>query len=631
MTRSDYRPDIDGLRAVAVLAVLLYHADFGGFRGGFVGVDVFFVISGFLITRLLVRELQTTGRVDFAAFYGRRSRRLLPALFAVLFFTTLAAIALSSAAHLKAYGGSLVAATLSLANVYFYVEIDYFSSDSALKPLLHTWSLGVEEQFYLIWPLLLAWLGVSPRSRWILCVSLALLSVTAGQYLLSTHSSAVFYLLPFRMSELLLGAVLALLRPPTGLRQGWYEGMYLAGLLIILVAVTRFDKRMLFPGLAALIPGVGAMLCIYAGGVARSAAVLRSRGMVGIGLISYSLYLVHWPLIALYKQTNLLAKLPRADGLALVLLSLLLAYGLYRWVERPLRYRAMSARVGWGGLILLASAFSLAGLALRGSDGWPDRPWIDSTLDPRSVAQHREARFTPRQEVCARKSWAQCDLALPDRINGLVIGDSHAVDAYNALLKIVPEHDLSLSEMGGCAPLRDAVGTLGASFPDVGRCAQLNEQQRFNPEFLRQYDYLVISILMTDPRMQALTLEYLDYLQSLGIRRVVVFGGYFELDQELPELVNRHGYAAGALRGHLLPLTFDDQALRRGVEALDYLYVSKLEVFCAGGRIPEDCELFDPTGTLYTYDQHHLSRPFAERLLRGDRQRLLDYLDAPGR
>lgn len=624
--KADYRPDIDGLRAVAVLSVLLYHADFGGLRGGFVGVDVFFVISGFLITRLLVAELETSGRIRFGEFFLRRSRRLLPALFAVLLATTLAAVWLSSAAHLKAFGGSLAAAALSVANVYFYFEIDYFSTDSALKPLLHTWSLGVEEQFYLIWPLLLAWCGVTRRGRIGLVLVLGVLSAAAGQYLLTSHSSAVFYLLPFRMVELLLGAGLALYGRTPVVRRWWHEALFLLGLLVILITVTHYEKRMLFPGLAALIPCMGAVLCIHAGGVARSAAFLRSRLMVGVGLISYSLYLVHWPLIALYKQSNLVAKLTRAEGAILVGASFVLAYALYRGVERPWRYRRDSARV-WVGFVLFAMVgFSAVGLGLRYSDGWPGRGWIDETLDVRTIAQAREARFIPRQEICGQKGWETCDVALPDRINGLVIGDSHAVDAYNALRKVAPAHDLSLSEMGGCAPLRDAVGTLGASFPDVGRCAELNRTQRFNPDFLQRYDYIVLSILMTDPRMAELTLEYLGYLQSIGIRRVVVVGGYLTLDREFPELVNRYGLASASLQSHVVPLAFDDAALRQHVEALGYFYVSKLDAFCRGPQIPADCQLFDGTGTLFTYDQHHLSRPFAERILDIERARLLDYL-----
>ena len=278
-THSTYRADIDGLRAVAVLAVLFYHAGFEVVRGGFVGVDIFFVISGFLITRILLTELTKTGRINFVQFYLRRARRILPALFVVLLATTIGAVIISSPTRLQEYGGALTAAVLSVSNILFYFESDYFASDSAFKPLLHTWSLGVEEQFYLLWPVLLLWFGRKTKLRIWLCGALGVLSLAAAQWLLKQHTAAVFYLLPFRMVELLLGAGLALhtLRIE---RQGWQEQqqrvpwlndvLFLLGLALIAYAIFAFKKNHVVSG------------CSGAGAVRRcSAMYLRWRPREG--------------------------------------------------------------------------------------------------------------------------------------------------------------------------------------------------------------------------------------------------------------------------------------------------------------------------------------------------------------
>ena len=300
---SRYRPDIDGLRAIAVLSVVLYHAGFTTFGGGYVGVDIFFVISGFLITRLLVSEIvEGGGRLDFGRFYLRRARRLLPALFFTLLASSVVAIWSLSPQQLELYGASLAYSVLSVSNIYFYLQSGYFDTAAALKPLLHTWSLGVEEQFYLLWPLLL-FLCV-PR-RWLAATAVAtagLVSLALSEALLAEHADAAFYLMPFRIFQFSLGASLVWLIPRQTMSETGRDALLVVGFVLIACAVFLFSDETPFPGLHALVPSFGAVLCIYAGETRRLGRLLSNRLSVSIGLISYSLYLVHWPIVS-FLQT----------------------------------------------------------------------------------------------------------------------------------------------------------------------------------------------------------------------------------------------------------------------------------------------------------------------------------------
>lgn len=289
----DYRPEIDGLRAVAVLPILLFHLDFAPFSGGFVGVDVFFVISGYLITRIVKRDLEA-GRFSFRGFYSRRIRRLFPALLATLALTLGAGYLVQIPASFARLASSTLYATFSLANVQFWWTSSYFDEASGLKPLLHTWSLSVEEQFYLLWPALL-WLTIR-RGRRLAPCAIALLSVATlvwAEITLISDASKAFFLMPFRIWEFGLGALLVWL--PAGLqtRRAAREAALALGLAAIAWAVFTYDHETAFPGLAAVAPCAGAALCIMAGNPRTLGGLLRNRVAVGIGKLSYSIYLVH--------------------------------------------------------------------------------------------------------------------------------------------------------------------------------------------------------------------------------------------------------------------------------------------------------------------------------------------------
>ena len=302
-----YRPDLDGLRGIAVAAVVAYHLELPFATGGFVGVDVFFVLSGYLITRLIAEEMRS-GAFSLTRFYERRIRRIVPAMVFVCACTTAMAIAFLLPDELKRYSSSLIAAAFSYSNVWFFDNSGYFDPGSGTQPLLHTWSLGIEEQFYIVFPLLLlAVFRWRPRALGTVIWLAFAASLVASVVLLPEHPAATFYLLHTRAWELLTGSILALGLLPRPASQAQREIAFAAGIVAIAVAVFGFASKTPFPGASALLPCIGTALAIWAseGGEAAGSRFLKFRPLMFLGLISYSLYLWHWPLIVFTKLAGL--------------------------------------------------------------------------------------------------------------------------------------------------------------------------------------------------------------------------------------------------------------------------------------------------------------------------------------
>ena len=331
-----YRPHVDGLRAIAVLAVVFFHAGFESFGGGFVGVDVFFVISGFLITKMIVVQEH---RFSLIRFYERRARRILPALVIVVVFCSVVAYVLFMPKEFAAFGKSVAATALLSSNMLFWSETGYFDAPPELKPLLHTWSVAVEEQFYLLYPLLLILCRRYLGGRWILLLLPAcLLSFAASIWMTRRTPEAAFYLAPSRAWEFLLGCLLAVEAIPRLSNRLWREGLSLFGIALIAWSVFTFSQYMLFPGLNALVPCLGAAILIAVAGDKDTVVgrILASGPLVFIGLISYSLYLWHWP-IFVFARYIVMDQLSLQTQIILLLITLPLSYFSWRYVEQPVR------------------------------------------------------------------------------------------------------------------------------------------------------------------------------------------------------------------------------------------------------------------------------------------------------
>ena len=458
-----YRPDIDGLRAIAVLSVVFFHAGIQSLPGGFAGVDIFFVISGFLITRILMEMIEAR-RFSLANFYMRRARRILPALYMVVASIFLMGLLVLPPLELVGLSKSVLATNLFVSNFLFWRQAGYFDVAAELKPLLHTWSLAVEEQFYVVWPLVLAlsyrcgW-----RLKWMLVVLLALSFGAAGLLLVKTPN-AVFYLFPFRAWELLMGAALAAGYLGHIADSRWKHICSLVGLGLLLSSVFFLNKALPFPGWNALPPCLGAALLIAAGKDAVvNRYVLSARPLVLVGLISYSLYLWHWPLLVYVRVLNL-GQLPVADAVIAIGISMLLAWLTWRYIELPFRSVGKVSRPGYVAKFAMLGVLLcvVAGTALA-YKGFPGRIRPDAVVAQDAALDFNTARAGCHLDMAniVLPAWTNCT---SQRLTGtteksvVVWGDSHAEAIVPGVMVMsgLPESQLLHLTKTSCPPLMGA-------------------------------------------------------------------------------------------------------------------------------------------------------------------------------
>lgn len=478
-----YRADIDGLRAVAVLSVLVFHIDPSWMPGGFAGVDVFFVISGFLITRIIGEQVEA-GRFTLTGFYRNRINRIFPALFAVVAACLLAGLVLLSPQELVLLGKSALATVLGVSNVLYWREYGgYFGAAAHEAPLLHTWSLAVEEQFYVVWPLMLMVL-LHPRLRRHATWTIALLVVIlAGVSELGTRqfASASYYLLPMRFFELAMGG-LASLRVARGLpllRPAVAAGMALAGLALV-VGSFWLLRGTAFPGVNAVYPCLGTALVILAGsqGPNPVSRLLAWRGAVFVGLISYSLYLWHWPVITAFNYFYIDSGLPRA--LAITTLSIALAWLSWRYVEQPFRH----GREPFRHVFLRRYLAPVAGLALVVGllvimRGLPQRfPAALEAMEAAHATQPNLLRARCHVPSFLYDTPPDASCVLGDRrqpVSGLLFGDSFA-NHFSAMVdELALASGVALQDytMNACLPLAGLAPGAPRSYAD--KCRRRND------------------------------------------------------------------------------------------------------------------------------------------------------------
>ena len=511
-----YRPDIDGLRAIAVVSVLFYHFEVPGFSGGFTGVDVFFVISGFLITQLIVGEIEATGGFDLKRFYIRRARRLLPALYVTLVATLAAGWAWLTPELFQDAAWSVLAAALSASNILFSFEAaDYFGRASYLKPALHSWSLGVEEQFYLVWPLLIMtlWRRLARLHLLVVLLGLAFVSLCAAE--LWSERTSAFFLVPFRVYEFAIGAALVWL--PTRLSTSLREGMTLAGLALIVIATLQFDDRVHFPGLSALIPCCGAALVIAAGDAKYSGLLLRNPLCVGLGLISYSLYLVHWPLFV-FTRLNA-AEMDAAMHVWLLAASVALATVSYFCVERPFRRRHLRLRTLAAAGFAAFAAVALPATAIALSGGVVSRypSELALALDPKLAEKARVLTWRALRQA------HEHEFEDTSKIKVFLIGDSQAGDFMNLLAasELAPHLDIAtFPSTVKCQTLFAMATSQAAKEKKV--CGTASSRLEADKRIAKA-DVVVLSFAWSRTGLPPL-LENVARLRQLGAKRIVVVG-----------------------------------------------------------------------------------------------------------
>jgi peptidoglycan/LPS O-acetylase OafA/YrhL len=446
-----YRAEIDGLRTLAVVPVILFHAGFELFSGGFVGVDVFFVISGYLITTILIEDLENQ-RFSLVNFYERRARRILPALFFVMFVCIPFAWMWMLPSQMKDFSQSLVAVSLFASNVLFWRESGYFDGAAEEKPLLHTWSLAVEEQYYVIFPifLFLAWRYGKNRVFWMI-VAMASISLLLSEWGWRNKATANFYLAPTRAWELFAGSIAAFIVQKNGVRKNNF--LALLGLAAITFSIFAYDESTPFPSLYALVPVLGVVLLIlYADKDTLTAKLLGTKALVGIGLISYSAYLWHQPLFAFARIKSVNEPSHLIMGI-LALCSLLLAYFSWKYIEAPFRNKLAINKakifiVSTSGLLL----FSVFGFVGHKTNGYVERESMsvfkDLIYDNSSLGYLRCNNELDNVEPKLNYCWKSSNI-----VSHILLGDSHADDKFHGLVQASSDRNWMLLGNSSCPPL----------------------------------------------------------------------------------------------------------------------------------------------------------------------------------
>ena len=628
-----YRPDIDGLRAVAVLSVIVYHVNPALVPAGFVGVDIFFVISGYLISLQIFKDIQA-GRFSILEFYRRRIKRIAPAMLVVLGVTLAFAQIMLRPEDAEEVARSAFWSLLSLANAHFWLADDgsYFAGPSDELPLLHFWSLAVEEQFYMIWPLVLMLCGsrIASRPFFAVAIVVAVLSFLFGQYYFSVDPSFVYYMLPARAGELLIGALAAWwihARGALRISRMWNDILATAGIALVAGALFLVSADDPFPGFAALAPTLGTAALILSGGAGRTWAtqLLTLRPMTWVGLVSYSAYLWHWPILAFLRYAGVTISAP--VGAAVVISTLTLAWLSYAYVETPLRKTRQGVLAVLTKMYLLpAGALGILAVASLKTDGE-----VFHRFYPGYIAQLEQTRLSLQPTfgldfVCQHPRISTEDIENSNCVVGppelpisvILWGDSNASHYIGMLTEFGKESGFRFRnvETGACPPL------YGDPTPFVvprrkDDCAASN---RLIWPYLMDYKTVVISASWAV--YQERSVDFLDEFEATvdrladaGINVVLlgkapVFDGY---DRLCSEKALRFGFMDCSTAP--IPLNPDVAAANKQLRSIaqqrqSVAYFDANDYLCPNGL----CTVEDENGTVRYYDRSHLTYDASRQL-----------------
>lgn len=666
-----YFPAIDGMRALAVLAVIFYHLELPIISGGFVGVDVFFVISGYLITRNILAELRSKN-FSFIRFYLSRLRRLTPALLVTIAVTLVFGFLLYPPDALIRLTASAISGVTSLANIRFWLSADYFDSYASSKPLLHLWSLSLEEQFYFIWPLLLYIVfKITKREHHLLLVIsfTFLISLYFSQHFVLKQPSTAFYWVQFRAYEFAIGAWLVSFESIVSVKKNSSKNLMLEltciiGLTIFIYAITTFDHSTLFPGYSALIPCLATALLIYSKKSMTAKFLLANSIARGIGKISYSLYLVHWP-IWVYASFWHFATFTLLQKTLLFLCMLFMGSFLHYFVENRFRRSNLSTsnsqKLFFSILILLALLILLAAWYVRINQGLPNR--IEQYGHTNQYSQYPCAypNDDKRQQECKLGAQEATD------IKALLIGDSHSMNMRSTLHRLAENNNFSIDSISyaGCPPLMDVeLYYHKLSAPDQ-TCKSFSK--RLNGLFEnKDYDTVIIvarwmwyyehehyHVTMTpkkaylfDKDRRMLTADSSRLVWENAIERTVMKAKKFNKKLILfsqPPLLNQD---IGECDKYPLYLIDDSKKENRCIVKIPYenilkrnsftdqllakhasnmvLIIKPSEFIC--DNVSKKCDVFNDEGLLYT-DADHLSVLGAHHIIESMQQKIIDFIN----
>lgn len=629
---SKYRSDIDGLRAVAVLSVLFFHAEFSSFAGGFVGVDVFFVISGYLITRLIVEEIDKTGSFKFRNFYIRRFKRLFPALFVMLLACFITAYFIFSPQHFERLSSVLLLSLVSLSNIFFWNEAGYFGTDSAFKPLLHTWSLSVEEQFYFFWPPLLYFLFVRAKKYRpvIILFGVGLTSFMLNIFLFDQDSylrqklslslfsesgkseSAAFFLMPFRIFEFVIGGMLVWFSSEQTKKNYINTLLAAIGMVLIIIAVFKFNEETAFPSFNALLPCLGAALIIFSGGGRYTGLLLSNKLMVGIGKLSYSLYLVHWPIIVFYKYWKF-DDLSTVEKYSLCVISFIAAFLLNMLVEKPFRYFQFDKTDRSNKIALIGSLGLVAGLCITSAHVWKSEGWAwrlpHEIRDALSQDWNNQSNQT--QKIAKELAIKDVDAGTDKRI--LFLGDSFMGDLVGAMSAPLEKQGFVIDAFNfddQCLPYLDNYGA-DIPKPNVNKCSPVFNKISKLEKKLADVDLIVFHSRWQSKNIKFLE-EFLDFCNEFSNKEcpLIVLGSRAEW-LHVPTMVSKMHSRFDVTSVNSLAYNKrliwryhkHRKALEHHTKKLAIPYIDLVNKMCSDTNA--ECQILDGQKNILIYDHGH--------------------------
>jgi peptidoglycan/LPS O-acetylase OafA/YrhL len=658
--KDKYLKHIDGLRALCVIGIFVYHLNPSWLPGGFLGVDIFFIISGYLITLLFLREMDLREKIDFKAFYMRRFRRLFPSFLLVTVTTQTVSYFLYENIIFKQISKSVIASLLGVSNVFFYKTSDYFNLDAGPQPLLHFWSLNVEEQFYLLWPLLFIvfFRKFGRKSSYLFAISFIL--YLASFALNISHPTAVFYLPMFRFYLFIFGAWLAFLVINKMFKIKFQLMLVWISLALIIFCFFFLSSSDVLPGAWTSILLLSTGILLLFGNTDARLNPLNLKVFRFIGLRSYTIYLVHWPLIVFLQERNYMDDLSFGSAILIVGLGIALASFVYKFYEMPFRHGNFSDKnvikiLGpTAATTLIVSLFVLnpsvaspnpsvaspnPSVASPNPSVASPNPSVaspnPSVASPNPVTRSNfftsseieqgiNERFGPLHNICNKKTWEKCYEPSSNSLNVLVIGDSHSIDALNAMESLYPGFDYSLSSGPGCNPNKNWGKLVPRTYPGYLECLKFNEDKWFNPNYLKQFDLIVINILYGVKENFENQVDYLEFLNKVGVKKVIIFGGLFTFSTPLPDLIKSYGFDQRKIKEFAIDTAFGDKSIELTSQKFDYFYVNKKEQFCSASQ----CDFWLKDGTPMTWDRHHLSLEYGSKMLEREKRRLDKYLSS---
>tara|TARA_Y100000591_G_C21853560_1_gene713359 strand:- start:2584 stop:4449 length:1866 start_codon:yes stop_codon:yes gene_type:complete len=602
-----YRSEIDGLRALAVLPVIFFHAGIDFFKGGYIGVDIFFVISGYLITSIILREINQ-GKFSILNFYERRARRILPALFFVMSFSLICSWFFLLPGEFKNFGQSLISVTFFVSNIFFWRKSGYFDGASEYMPLLHTWSLSVEEQFYLLFPIFLViTFRFGKRTIVSMILLIAFLSLGIAEWGWRNEPQANFYLTPTRVWELMIGALASFYLQRERASKEWHSSIALIGFLMIVIPMFYiFDGNTPFPSYLTLFPTVGTVMIIVFASENNLIGRLFSLGpLVKTGLISYSMYLWHVPLFVFSKYL-----IPQGDHNAIfpaiIFLTFFLAYMSWRYIEQPFRQKENFNRKQIFSITISSMMFFfLIGIFIHTNDGYSSRfsPEQQEIL----AYQGYEIDELYREEKCFLKrdqdflNYAKyCATISETEPNYLIWGDSHAASLYFGLKDSLKGNLMQLTSTE-CNPFSSDYK------PRTPNCLSINEGVKdlllLNPN-IEVFIYANWYRYSKNENFQENVASTIGFLTKNKISFKII-GGTPQFEPSLPHLLIRDpNYKSSSI---IKNTTVDKIAKVNELlnnSTPDSRFIDSQKIFC----IQQDCQFQDDRNNLYFWDYGHLTK-----------------------